>query len=78
MGERDIHKKVLDVPFPVFNKENDSHRELAGLAVKAEGIAKGAVLTAAFPGHLPKRREFIRKQVALVLDQIDEIVKGLL
>jgi type I restriction-modification system DNA methylase subunit len=77
MGERDIHKKVLDVPFPVFNKEDERHKELVRLAKEAEARAKKATKLPSFPGHLPKQRAFIREQVAELLGQIDEIVRGI-
>ncbi len=51
MGERDIHKKVLDVPFPEYNKEK--HSELVRLAKKAAREAYKAVRLPAFPGHRP-------------------------
>jgi hypothetical protein len=78
MGERDIHKKVLDVPFPEYSKEVAKHRDLVRLAKSAAKDAYKAVRIAAFPGHLPRQRAYIRTSVEETLAEIDAIVKALI
>jgi type I restriction-modification system DNA methylase subunit len=75
MGERDIHKKVLDVPFPAFNRANAKHTDLVRLAKSAAVVAKQAVKTSGFPGHLPRQRAYIRTSAAAIMEKINAIVK---
>jgi len=42
-GERDIHKKVLELPLPKFNPKNKDHLELAKLAKEAQAKASKIV-----------------------------------
>src|SRR5204862_2916578 len=78
MGERDIHKKVLDVPFPQYSKEVAKHRDLVRLAKSAVKDAYKAVRIPAFPGHLPRQRAYIRTCVEEALTEINAIVKSLI
>ena len=77
MGERDIHKKALDLPIPRY-KDEARHRDLAALGAKARAQAAQAVTAAAFPSSLAQRRGWLREQLAELLADIDKIVKSLL
>ncbi|MGB8802363.1 MAG: N-6 DNA methylase [Candidatus Acidiferrales bacterium] len=78
MGERDIHKKVLDVPFPQYSKDVVKHRDLVRLAKRAAKEAARAVKLPEFPGHLPRQRSYIRTVVEGTLTEINTIVKSLI
>jgi hypothetical protein len=78
MGERDIHKKVLDVPFPEFDKEKPKHEDLVRLAKSAAKDAYNAVRAPAFPAHISGQRAYIRTAVEETMADIDAIVKTLI
>ncbi len=77
LGERHIHKKILDVAFPKFNPKNPVHVELAALGEKCAKLASKAIAT--LPGTtLGARRTAMRKVLKDELHQIDDLVKQLL
>jgi SAM-dependent methyltransferase len=78
MGERDIHKKVLDVPFPEFSKGNRKHEKLAELAASAQMEASKIVKKGEFPASLARRRATVREHLRDILQQIDTIVRTLI
>jgi len=77
MGERDIHKKVLDLPLPAFSSANATHRTLAQLGEQARMKAAALVKSPDFPPHLARRRRWMREQLKDLLTRIDEIVRTL-
>jgi hypothetical protein len=79
LGERDIHKKLLDLPFPSFDHENPKHNDLAELGIRAWRKACQVVHTAEFPlgASTARQRAFIRKSVESELKQIDALVAKL-
>ncbi len=78
MGERDIEKKVLEVPIPAFDSGIESHRELAALGARAQGEADHFVAATELPSSLAKRRALVRTALSKSLTEIDEIVGRLL
>lgn len=78
MGERDIHKKVLDVPFPQYSKDVAKHRDLVRLAKSAAKDAYRAVRVPEFPGHLPRQRAYIRTAIEDTMAEINAIVESLI
>jgi len=78
MGERDIHKKVLGLPFPQFDRKSPIHLKLAELGKKAQERAITFVKEESLPASLPRRRALIRVQAKIELGQIDDIVKDLI
>lgn len=78
MGERDIHKKVLDVPIPRYDSANHRHVVLSNLGAEARKRANKLVTSSDFPRALAARRSWIRAQLHDVLDEIDEVAKALL
>lgn len=77
MGERHIHKKVLDLPLPAFSEGNAAHQALAELGEQARVKAAVLVKSPDFPPHLARRRGWMREQLKELLAQIDEIVRTL-
>jgi len=78
MGERDIEKKVLDLPFPAYAAANATHQALAELGKQARVKAAVLVKSPDFPPHLARRRAWMREQLEDLLAQIDEMVRTLI
>lgn len=78
MGERDIHKKVLDLPFPAYNPEKAKVRDLVRLGLKAQEEAKALVKSGELPASLARRRAAVRQHVKNLLEEIDTIVQTLI
>ncbi|HEV2498283.1 MAG TPA: N-6 DNA methylase [Terriglobia bacterium] len=80
LGERDIHKKLLDLPIPTFNPDNQAHPQLAELGGRARQEAVRAIKAPDFPARssLARQRAFIRKKLANTLGEIDKTVRKML
>ena len=78
MGERDIEKKVLDLPFPEYNSKQAKHRDLADLGAQARVQAAKQVAKTTLPPSLAKRRAVIREYLGAIANEIDAIVKTLI
>jgi hypothetical protein len=80
LGERDIHKKLLELPIPLFNPEDTAHRQLSGLGLAARTSAAEALKSGTFPLHttLARQRGFIRTHLETQMKQIDTLVIKLL
>ncbi len=82
-GERHVHKKILELPFPLFDSTNQAHIDLADLGA---GCAKDAQQfidkdygDADFDARtLGRVRSQLRKELSAELGQIDAIVEKLL
>jgi hypothetical protein len=78
-GERDIHKKVLEIPLPKFDPNNPSHGDLVELAKKAE---KKAVKIIPELGEeytsIGKIRQLVKVEINEEILKIDKIVRRLL
>jgi type I restriction-modification system DNA methylase subunit len=81
-GARDVHKKILDIYFPKFNEEEETHIRLAELSKAAHGKAAQYIkdnppqkeLTSI---HLGRLRVEIKKHLSAEMKEIDKIVKKL-
>jgi methylase of polypeptide subunit release factors len=78
-GARNVHKKILELPFPKFDGNNKSHLQLAKwgkqCAVKAKNVVgddKDLDLTMHQLGRL---RRTVRQALSKELKKIDELVK---
>jgi len=78
-GERDIHKKVLELPLPKFNPKNEKHMELVKLGKQAQTKAQKLIadLEAKYSG-IGKIRQLIKVEIAEDLLKIDKIVRELI
>jgi hypothetical protein len=79
-GERDIEKKVLELPIPVFDAKKPEHAALAKLGAEAGKHAAKVVASAkseGWPDGLARRRAILRTNLADVLSQIDQAVRAL-
>lgn len=80
-GERHVHKKILELPWPAFTLNNPWHRKLAALGRNAATLALQAVgpqremeLGTRDLGQLRLR---VRREIAPVLADIDHLVKAI-
>ncbi len=80
LGERDIEKKLLDVPMPLYEPDNGVHQRLSELGSKAHKEAQTAIKDLSFPPatSLARQRAYIRTALGDTLSEIDELVKVLL
>ncbi len=78
MGERDIHKKVLDLPIPRFDTENTGHTALASLGEKAHIKTREVLKHAELPKTIAQRRGVVRDALQDLLERIDETVSDLM
>jgi glutamate synthase domain-containing protein 1 len=78
LGERDIHKKVLDVPIPAYQQKQAKHRDLAALGEMAQAEVESIVGEPAFPVSLARRRSAVRDRIKGTLEEIDAIVRTLI
>lgn len=80
LGERDIEKKILDLPIPTYDHTIEKHRELALLGERAHRDAAALVASPSFPAasSLARQRAFIRQNLKSTLDEIDKIVRTIL
>lgn len=80
LGERDVTKKLLDTPIPVYDAHNPIHAKLSGLGSAAHGQAASLVHDQDFPSgsSLARQRAFVRNALTDRLAEIDELVKALL
>ena len=80
LGERDIHKKLLDIPMPRYDPANEVHRRLSELGSQAHKEAQTAIKDLSFPPStsLARQRAYIRTALEDTLSEIDELVRALL
>ena len=78
MGERDIEKKVLELPIPIFDKAKPDHCKLADLSAGAHRDAAAYVAATTLPASLAKRRGMVRKAVTEAIEKIDGLAAKML
>lgn len=80
LGERDIEKKLLDLPIPIYSATKRAHGALAQLGERAAAEAAALVSSPLFPARtsLARQRGFIRHGIAPILADIDKLVGELL
>jgi hypothetical protein len=78
MGERDIAKKLMDLPIPKFNPGNSRHVALVDLGRQSREKASGFLKMSGPSTSLARLRGQMRTQLKNELAEIDRIVKKLL
>jgi hypothetical protein len=78
-GERDIHKKVLELPLPKFNPKNKMHMKLVELAKDAQEKASGLIseLEQEYTG-IGKIRQLVKAELSEEILKMDKIVRKLI
>jgi hypothetical protein len=77
LGERHIHKKLMDLPIPPFKLQESRHMALAHLGRQAREKARGLLKISDLPGGVARQRSWMRDQLKNELIEIDRIVKRL-
>jgi hypothetical protein len=80
LGERDIEKKLLDLPIPTYDPDAPHHSDLARLGSEARQAANTAVKSPGFPSAttLARQRALVRKGLKDTLAEIDLLVRKIL
>jgi Eco57I restriction-modification methylase len=78
MGERDIEKKVLDLPIPLFNPNKPEHNQIAELGKKARLEVETFLASTLLPSSLARRRALAREAVSSTMKDIQKLVTKLL
>lgn len=83
LGARHVHKKILDVYFPIFDRGNDAHQNLARISETAhQKVAEflrvyppGGRLT---PGRLGRLRSEVKQHLEAEMKEIDAVVERII
>lgn len=80
-GPRDIHKKILELPWPVYTGQNPWHRKLVQLArdsADRAAVVVGPQLDLELSTHaLGALRSQIRRELAPLFAEIDKLVEAI-
>lgn len=78
-GERDIHKKVLELPLPKFNPENEMHLQLVELSKEAQKKVNKLIpeLELRYSG-IGRMRQILKSEISAEILEIDKIVRKLI
>ena len=80
LGERHVHKKLLELPIPTFDHDNDTHRRVAELGAKASEEAATVLRSGEFPSStsIARQRAFMRTSLESMMSEIEKLVRRLL
>ena len=78
LGERDIHKKVLDLPIPEYDSRVTLHTSLAEWGKTLREKAKGLIESRPLPATLAIQRALIRDSFQDDFQELDKLVSKLL
>ncbi len=80
LGERDIHKKLLELPIPTFDHEKKSHVIISELGAEARGEAAAIAASETFPAAstIARQRAFMRTALKDKMREINKLVINLL
>jgi hypothetical protein len=76
LGERHIQKKLLELPIPTYNHEDQKHVQISELGANAREVTATAIKSGEFPmdSAVAKQRGFIRTHLKSEMKQIDTLV----
>jgi len=78
-GERDIHKKVLELPIPKYNPDNEKHRQLGQLARSCTLKVKSLLPTLVEKyDSIGKIRQVVKQELEGELSEIDDLAKSIM
>ncbi|MFN7882710.1 MAG: hypothetical protein ACK5PF_06820, partial [bacterium] len=80
-GPRDIHKKILELPWPTFSRNRPSHRRLVELGRQAARTVQDVLGSQQDleldPRSLGRLRTRIRTELSTLMQQIDSLVEAI-
>ena len=79
-GPRHIHKKILELPIPQYDRKNPVHQQLAELGKKCHAKVRKWI-AAGGPGNIKsigKLRAMVREMLKPELTEIDKLVETIL
>lgn len=82
-GARHVHKKILDIFYPLYDSTNEVHQQLATLSKTAhektlDYLERNPPLQELTAMHLGRLRVAIKKNLSVELEQIDKLVKKII
>ena len=80
LGERDIHKKLLELSIPTFDHESSKHLKISELGAKAREEAVKEIKSGEFPvdASIARQRGYMRDHLKSELEELDKLVARLL
>jgi hypothetical protein len=80
LGERDVTKKLLELPIPTYNHESEAHRKLATLGKQCRKKAEASVDSSEFVADtsVARQRGAIRTHLETEMEEINKLVITLL
>lgn len=78
LGERHVHKKVLDLPIPEYDDKDNTHRAIARKGANAHAKAAALDMSSNTCKGLARQRAFVRTRLQDSLQEIDKAVATLL
>jgi hypothetical protein len=72
MGERDICKKILEIPIPEYDKADSTHKRLAEISASAAAKVRELIQKGNLEGNAARMRGKIRESLSSELTEIDE------
>lgn len=80
-GPRDIHKKILDVPFPKFDAANPVHQKLAALSQTCHEKARAYIAAKGYDVgeySVGKVRLEVKRELKGEMGEVDEVMIGMI
>ena len=77
-GPRHIHKKVLEIPIPQYNRSDENHQLLSQLGEQCTQKIQQLLPQLAKSRSIGHTRRLIKAELKQELEQVDEIVKRIL
>jgi hypothetical protein len=79
-GARDIHKKILDIYFPTFDRRSEQHQRLAALSLEAHTLTEKYLLSnppqePLTPTRLGRLRAQIKLNIETEMQLMDDLVR---
>jgi hypothetical protein len=80
LGERDIHKKLLELPIPLFSPKDPDHNALAILGETCRRKAEHVVGSTHYPisSSIARQRAFVREELTDEMRTINRLVHALI
>jgi type I restriction-modification system DNA methylase subunit len=78
LGERDIHKKVLELPIPQFDRKDPVHGRLALIGKGCTSAVSKLTQSGSLTGTLAAKRAKVREHLCVEMKEISQLVRKIL